>query len=38
MRQGKTFKDPESQNLHGMLGIIHIILDDELSLIYSERN
>lgn len=36
MRQGKTFKDPESQNLHGMLGIIHIILDDELSLIYSE--
>ena len=36
MRQGKTFKDPESQNLHGMLGIIRIILDDELSLIYSE--
>lgn len=36
MRQGKTFKDLESQNLHGMLGIIHIILDDELSLIYSE--
>ena len=36
MRQGKTFKDPESQNLHGMLGIIRIILDDKLSLIYSE--
>ena len=36
MRQGKTFEDPESQNLHGMLGIIRIILDDELSLIYSE--
>ena len=36
MRQGKTFKDPESQNLHGMLGMIHLILDDERTLIYSE--
>lgn len=36
MRQGKTFKDPESQNLHGMLVMIHLILDDKLSLVYSE--
>ena len=36
MRQGKTIKDSEMQNLHGMLGIIHLILDDERTLIYSE--
>ena len=36
MRQGKTIEDSEIQNLHGMLGMIHLILDDELSLIYSE--
>ena len=36
MRQGKTIEDSEIQNLHGMLGMIHLILDDKLSLIYSE--
>ena len=36
MRQGKTIKDSEMQNLHGMLGMIHLILDDERTLIYSE--
>lgn len=36
MRQGKTIKDVEMQNLHSMLGMIHLILDDERTLIYSE--
>ena len=36
MRQGKTIEDSEMQNLHGMLGMIHLILDDKLSLVYSE--
>ena len=36
MRQGKTIKDSEMQNLHSMLGMIHLILDDERTLIYSE--
>lgn len=36
MRQGKTIEDSEMQNLHGMLGMIHLILDDERTLIYSE--
>ena len=36
MRQGKTIEDSEIQNLHGMLGMIHLILDDERTLIYSE--
>lgn len=36
MRQGKTIEDSEIQNLHSMLGAINIILDDKLTLIYSE--
>ena len=36
MKQGKTIKDVEMQNLHSMLGMIHLILDDERTLIYSE--
>ena len=36
MKQEKTFENPEVQNLHGMLGMIHLILDDKLSLVYSE--
>ena len=36
MRQGKTIEDSEIQNLHGMLGMIHLILDDKRTLIYSE--
>ena len=36
MRQGKTIKDVEMQNLHSMLGMIHLILDDDQTLIYSE--
>ena len=36
MRQGKTIKNSEMQNLHGMLGMIHLILDDKLSRVYSE--
>ena len=36
MRQGKTIKDVEMQNLHSMLGMIHLILDDERFLVYSE--
>ena len=36
IRQGKTIKDVEMQNLHSMLGMIHLILDDERTLIYSE--
>ena len=36
MRQEKTIEDSEMQNLHGMLGMIHLILDDKLSLVYSE--
>ena len=36
MRQGKTIKDVEMQNLHSMLGMIHLILDDDRTLIYSE--
>ena len=36
MRQGKTIEDVEMQNLHGMLGMMHLILDDERTLIYSE--
>ena len=36
MRQGKTIKDVEIQNLHSMLGMIHLILDDERFLVYSE--
>ena len=36
MKQGKTIEDSEIQNLHSMLGAINIILDDKLTLIYSE--
>ena len=36
MRQGKTIEDSKMQNLHSMLGMIHLILDDERTLIYSE--
>ena len=36
MRQGKTIKNSKMQNLHSMLGMIHLILDDERTLIYSE--
>ena len=36
MKQGKTIKDVEMQNLRSMLGVIHLILDDERTLIYSE--
>lgn len=36
MKQGKTIEDSEIQNLHSMLGAINIVLDDQLTLIYSE--
>ena len=36
MKQGKTIEDVGMQNLHSMLGMIHLILDDERTLIYSE--
>ena len=36
MKQGKTIKDVEMQNLHSMLGMIHLILDNDRTLIYSE--
>ena len=36
MRQGKTIEDSEIQKLRGMLGMIHLILDDKRTLIYSE--
>ena len=36
MRQRKTIEDVEMQNLHSMLGMIHLILDNDRTLIYSE--
>ena len=33
MRQGKTFENPEVQNLHTSLGLIYIILDKEKGVI-----
>ena len=36
MKQGKTIEDVEMQKLHSMLGMIHLILDAERTLIYSE--
>ena len=36
MKQGKTIEDVEMQKLHSMLGTIHLILDDERFLVYSE--
>ena len=36
MKQGKTIEDVEMQKLHNMLGTIHLILDDERFLVYSE--
>lgn len=29
MKQGKTFENPEVQNLHASLGLMYIILDKE---------
>ena len=36
MEQGKTIEDVEMQNLHSMLGMIHLILDDKRFLVHSE--
>lgn len=33
MKQGKTFENPEVQNLHTSLGLIYIILDKEKGVI-----